>query len=252
MYRLLALSAFVCGFSLSVGFGFLVLPSESMTGGPQPVTAIAWTQTAQQYRGHTNDVVLYCPGNGVLGNVFGSDVYADDSSICTAAVHSGLITVEDGGAIAIRILPGQSKYVSTTQNDVTSDAWGSWFGSFTFTTLHDPIVGVVEVDAQSVPLQVASWQTTATQFSGREGDAIALYCPPNGEIGSVWGTDVYRDASSVCSAAVHDGRLTVEDGGAIAFYLKQGQANYRASTSQGVTSRAFGRSGTSFQFVSFQ
>ena len=231
----------------------LMLSSGAIALGVDPsITAISWSQTAQRYRGQTEDVVLYCPRNGQLADVWGSDVYADDSSICTAAVHGGLITVEDGGAIAIRLLPGQPQYLSTTQNDVTSDAWASWFGSFTFTTLHDPIAGVMTVDGQSVPIQVANWQTTATQFSEREGDVISLYCPPKGAIGSLWGTDVYREASSVCSAAVHDSQLTVTDGGTIAFVMGAGQSSYRDSTRNGITSRAFGRSSASFRVVPVQ
>lgn len=231
---------------------WVALPAYGMSEVPQPITAISWEQTAQAYRGQTQDVTLYCSGNGQLGNVWGSDVYSDDSSICSAAVHGGLITVENGGAIAIRPLPGESFYASSTQNGVTSAFWTSWFGSFTFTTLHDPIAGVVAVEGQSVPIQVASWQTTGSQFPGREGDAIALYCPPNGTLGDIWGTDVYRDASSVCSAAVHDGRLDVAAGGTIAFYLRPGQSQYRGSSRQGITSRSFGSTDSSFQFVAFQ
>lgn len=254
-HRLLAHSAFIVVLIGALVVGLLTLPlgAEDQTPrGAEPVTAISWTQTAQTYRGQTGDLVFYCPKKGQLGDVWGSDVYADDSSICSAAVHGGLITVADGGAIAIRLLPGQSKYIATTQNEVTSDALGEWFGSFTFTTLHDPIAGTMTVDGQSVPIQVATWRTTATQFSGREGEAIALYCPPNGEIGELWGVDVYRDASSICSAAVHDSRLTVVDGGAIAIVISAGRSSYRGSSQQGVTSRAFGPAASSFEFTSFQ
>lgn len=217
----------------------------------QPITAISWSQTAEAYRGQADDLVLYCSSNGQLGDLWGSDVYADASSICTAAVHGGLITVENGGAIAIRLLPGQPSYRASTQNDVASDSLGDELGSFTFTTLHDPIAGTVMVDGQAVPIQVASWDTAAIQFADRVGDPIALYCPPQGELGLVWGDDIYRDASSVCSAAVHDSRITATEGGAIAFLLGEGRLYYWGSTRSGVTSRAFGAAPASFQFISF-
>ena len=253
--RLLAYGALIVVLIWALIVGLLTLPSgadDQMSRGTEAITSISWTQTAQTYRGQTDDVVFYCPKNGQLGEVSGSDVYADNSSICSAAVHGGLITVADGGAIAIRLLAGESKYMATTQNNVTSHPLGPWFGSFTFTTLHDPIAGMVTVDGQSVPIQVATWQTTAVQFLGREGEAIALYCPPNGEIGVLWGADVYRDASSICSAAVHDSRLTVVDGGAIAIVMSTGRSSYLGSIQNGVTSQAFGQAASSFEFTSFQ
>ncbi|MEM9213419.1 MAG: LCCL domain-containing protein [Cyanobacteria bacterium P01_F01_bin.150] len=245
---MILISALVCSL-----FWIVSASTSAMSHrGDGPVKAISWSQTAQDYRGQTDDIVLYCSENGQFENVWGSDVYADDSSICSAAVHGGLITVADGGAIAIRLLPGQPRYVATTQNGVTSESWGSWFGSFTFTTLHDPIAGTVTVNGQSVPIQIATWQTTATQFSEREGDAIAFYCPPNGEIGSLWGTDIYRDASSVCSAAVHDSRLMTTDGGVVALIMGMEQARYQASTRQGVISQSSRSVSPSFRFTSFQ
>jgi hypothetical protein len=61
---------------------------------------IAWDAKASELRGSTNqDFMLDCPPNGVVNNnrVYGTDLYTDGSSICSAAIHSGLITALDGG-----------------------------------------------------------------------------------------------------------------------------------------------------------
>ena len=96
-------------------------------------TAIAWTDDAQSHRGQNNRTFSYAlaPG-GAEDSVWGTDVYTDDSSIGTAAVHAGLITFTAGGTVTIRILPGQSSYTGSTRNGVTSGDWDAWDGSFEF------------------------------------------------------------------------------------------------------------------------
>jgi hypothetical protein len=64
--------------------------------------------------------------------VWGTDVYTDDSSVCTAAVHAGLITLAGGGTVTAEIRPGQSSYKGSTRNGITSSPYASWLGSFIF------------------------------------------------------------------------------------------------------------------------
>lgn len=76
-----------------------------------------------------------CPPNGNTHVVWGGDngVYTDDSSICTASVHAGLITVSDGGTVEVTRTPGLDDYgTGSTRNGVTTRSWErSWSGSFT-------------------------------------------------------------------------------------------------------------------------
>ena len=202
------------------GPGLLV--SDAWTPSSLTVTAISWTHTAEQYRQDTHhDRVFYCSGGGTPGALWGSDVYSDQSSICTAAVHAGLITAEDGGAIAIRLLPGQDEYNGTAQNAIASQSSGRGEGSFTFTTLHDPVAGVVTVGDEQVPIQVISWDTTAQVYQARVGEAIAVYCPPGGDLASVWGDPNYRAEFSICSAAVHSNQLSQDDGGTVVIEMSR-------------------------------
>jgi hypothetical protein len=94
---------------------------------------------ADKYRGQNGkQVTCVCPANFGLGNLWGSDVYTDDSDICTAAVHAGLITRQAGGTVTIEIRPGQASYrrearVSISGSEtVTSSEYGAWHGSFVF------------------------------------------------------------------------------------------------------------------------
>ncbi len=97
------------------------------------VPQITWSNNASNLRGQLNqDFAFICPPNGYTYNVWGTDVYTDDSSICNAAVHSGLITTRNGGQVTIRIRPGARSYNGTTRNGVNSLNYGSWGGSFIF------------------------------------------------------------------------------------------------------------------------
>lgn len=71
-----------------------------------------------------------CPPAGEPHSVWGTDVYTDDSSVCTAAVHAGVITLDDGGSVTIEMRPGQDSYEASEQNGIESGSWGSWHGSF--------------------------------------------------------------------------------------------------------------------------
>lgn len=59
------------------------------------------------------------------GNVWGSEVYTDDSDIPTAAVHAGLLKPGEKGTITITIVKSPEQYAGSTRNGVTSAAWGS-------------------------------------------------------------------------------------------------------------------------------
>src|SRR6185295_10419383 len=79
-------------------------------------------------------MTLLCSPNGTPHTVWGSDVYTSDSSICTAALHSGLITLQQGGTVTIEIRPGRSIYGASERNGVISSTYGAWAQSFVFRT----------------------------------------------------------------------------------------------------------------------
>lgn len=93
-----------------------------------------WGTSARELRGQDNMAFLFhCPprGNSGFGAVWGSFVYTDDSSICTAARFEGWIT-DAGGDVWIQILPGQDRYDASMRNGITTRALTSYAGSYRF------------------------------------------------------------------------------------------------------------------------
>lgn len=76
---------------------------------------------------------FYCPpGKPEPSRVDGSGPYTDSSSICTAAVHAGVIRPQNGGSVAIEIRPGQNGgYAGSERNYIRTGNYDRlWSGSF--------------------------------------------------------------------------------------------------------------------------
>ena len=67
---------------------------------------------------------------GATGDVWGSDVYTDDSSIAAAAVHAGILKIGERGLVTITIAAGQESYSGSTRNGIASQNYGHFDGSF--------------------------------------------------------------------------------------------------------------------------
>lgn len=102
--------------------------------GTGTTTPADWNTQANQLRGQNGQRYAYdCPAGGTLsGRLWGTGVYTDDSSVCTAAVHAGLITPEQGGRVIIEIRPGAASYQGSSRYGVTSRDYGAFAGSFVF------------------------------------------------------------------------------------------------------------------------
>ncbi|MFN2384414.1 MAG: LCCL domain-containing protein, partial [Gemmatimonadota bacterium] len=116
-------------------------PPPVTGGGLPPVTGVVtpgatattWATNAADHRGKVGQRFSYaCPSGGGGGSVWGTDVYTDDTSVCTAAVHAGLITFASGGTVTVEIRPGQSSYTGSLRNGVQSANYGTWGGSYVF------------------------------------------------------------------------------------------------------------------------
>ena len=98
-----------------------------------------WNTRGESHRGDVGTRYTYtCPPNGTIGPVWGTDVYTDDSSVCTAAVHAGLITLAGGGTVTIEMRGGEASYRGEDRNGITSWNYGAWGSSFVFPRPGDP------------------------------------------------------------------------------------------------------------------
>lgn len=200
-----------------------------------PPITVQWSTDAEAYRGQLGQTLtITCPPNGSPDSVWGSDLYSDDSSICTAALHSGRVTLAQGGTVQIVIAAGAPAYVATTRNGVSTAPWGPWTGSFTIVGGPAPGLVAVPVTAPSVA-NATDWSTDGSTVAPGTTSAVAT-CPPNGTADNVWGTDVYTGDSSFCTAAVHAGVITLAAGGPVRVTGVPGLPSYVGSTHNGVTS----------------
>jgi len=76
-----------------------------------------------------------CPAGCVDGGVWGTDIYTYDSSVCTAAVHAGVLDAATGGTFNLTMIAGQPAYLASERNGITSQEWGAWDLSFSVSPL---------------------------------------------------------------------------------------------------------------------
>ncbi len=107
-------------------------PARDDLPGSADAVRLEWATTAADIRGDDEVSRFTCPSDGSEFTVWGTDTYSDDSSICTAAVHMGLIDFADGGEVLVAHTPGASAYDGTTRNGVSTREWRDWPGSFVF------------------------------------------------------------------------------------------------------------------------
>lgn len=240
--------------SVAIAFVFMVsAPAPGRAQGNKPVkknkttapVAATWSTNVVGYRGKTGWSGVYsCPANGTAGSVWGDGVYTDDSSICTAAVHAGVITLAGGGTVRVAVQSGEPSYASATRHGVRSSAYGKWAGSFIVIGGH---AGASAPPARPT-VNKATWTDNATGLRGRNGTRAIYVCPPNGTLGTVWGSGTYTDDSSICSAAVHAGKIKRATGGRVTLEIVPGLARYVGSAANGVTSNTYGTWAGSYVF----
>jgi hypothetical protein len=207
-----------------------------------PVGGVDWNANADTFRGQNGLKVVYkCPAGGTLGSVYGTGIYTDDSRVCSAAVHAGLITLAAGGKVTIKILPGRPSYLGSTRHGVTSSSYAAWTGSYSF-YVAPKVTGPILDGGRT-------WKATAAAYQGKIGSRYRYSCPPAGKLGPVRGTKVYAASSSVCSAAVHAGQISVTQGGNVVILMQAGRPSYSGTVKNGVTSQAAGASKASFSFT---
>lgn len=184
-------------------------------------------------RGSIAPIACECSAEAVgRGSVWGTDLYTDDSSVCRAAVHAGVIP-KTGGTLTAYPYGGQDAYAGSERNGIYSSDYGAFEGSFGFRE------GLVPQTGGCPP------RLTAKDLAQKE---VSCECSAKAAgDGHVWGTDVYTADSSLCRAAVHAGVIE-PGGGRITAYPLPGRGSYDGEERNGVRSQDYGKYDRSFAF----
>ncbi|MCF7733582.1 MAG: FG-GAP-like repeat-containing protein, partial [Akkermansiaceae bacterium] len=97
------------------------LPLQGTTFAPANMTAL---------RGNDGEAYLYTLTGSSSGNIWGTDIYTDDSSLAKAAVHAGVLQPGETGTVRVTVLAGAPSYTASTRNGVTSSSHGGYAGSY--------------------------------------------------------------------------------------------------------------------------
>lgn len=220
--------------------------SDSAQKKVRPPAVVTWKTSASRYRSQVGKSIAYrCPPKGRPGAVWGSGPYTSDSSVCTAAVHAGLISFRQGGKVTIAVSLGQQRYEGSQRHGVRTGPWGHHRGSFYFKQARPVPLGP-EASAPRGPLR-ATWTTTPVVHRQRLGQKIRYRCPPKGAFAKVWGSGLYTLDSSVCTAAAHAGAISRDKGGLVTIEIQRGRSQYSGSLRNGVQTGRWKAYHTSFR-----
>jgi hypothetical protein len=185
------------------------------------------------YRDRVGQSFVFTITGSADETVWGTAVYTDDTALEGAAVHAGVLRSGQTGEVHVTVLPGQSKYEGSRRNGIESLSAASAGGSYRFGTGNEASV--------ARPTSIAA-------FRGRTGDTVTV--PVVGAVsGSVWGSEIYTDDSSLAACAVHAGILRVGEFGFVRVTMAPGEASYAGTSRNGVVSQDYGAFQGSFRIA---
>jgi hypothetical protein len=204
--------------------GLLLLDSPLAAAQQQDSLGILETYVASSFNRQIGRRINFiCPAvTKPSTDIWGTDVYATDSAICSAAIHAGVLALGEAGPVSIVMGPEVATVQGSTRNGVTTQSYGNAVYSFTF--------------VKPEPPAAIDWVTNALGLPRDYKPTITVICPPGGNADAfIWGTDTYIVDSAVCVAAVHAGVIGF-GGGAVAVTKVPGLQPYVATVRNGVSS----------------
>jgi hypothetical protein len=185
--------------------------------------------------------LMKCPAGCTPKNVWGTDVYTDDSTLCTAAIHAGAITAAEGGTVLVTWAPSQPTYVASSRNGITTSDYGKWERSF-----YVQKVGADGKPTSEAPALIKEPNTAhlscamnAEVLVGPAGTKWNVDCPSGCTASNVWGSGPYTSDSGVCWAARHAGVID-NAGGAFVVTIDGPKDELKGSEKNGVKTSDYG------------
>jgi hypothetical protein len=213
-------------------------PGGLMLARPSPGPPPDVPGTIMSYRGRNGESFLF-DVTGMQGHtIWGTGIYTDDSPVAVAAVHAGALRVGEQGIVRVTILPGQRSYEGTERNGVTSANYERWDGSYSL----ERVTGPTSQPVLSLPAPRAAETPVAPPPTTRRAVGEVYFVETIGDPeGTVWGSGIYTDDSSIPAAAVHAGLLAPGEHGTLRVTVREGLSSYKGSTQNGVTSKPYGK-----------
>ena len=107
--------------------------AEGMAGRDRATADLAVSPLRFKDRGATQGLLeCACPAQQSRGPVYGTDIYTDDSSICRAAVHAGIVDPAVRGAVRVEGIAGVESYRPSVRHGVSSQRRDAWPRAFRF------------------------------------------------------------------------------------------------------------------------
>jgi hypothetical protein len=164
-------------------------PPPNAVGADWRTTAMPYTRDPEHHH-PPERITLTCPPGGPASAnaVTGTDTYSDDSSVCQAAVHAGVISPAAGGSVTIAtMVPGPNKLVGSTRYGYRSSSYDNGpnptLGAFRF--VNAPALQTrARVPTQPGPGQPAGPQPAGAPQSAGAGNATRSAHGCNGFDGS--------------------------------------------------------------------
>lgn len=79
-----------------------------------------------QYQNEIGKTFTFRVTGNVGGSVWGTDIYTTDTTLASAAVHTGLLTPGQTGVIKVTVVPSPNVFVGSTRNGVTSAGYAQY------------------------------------------------------------------------------------------------------------------------------
>ncbi|HLZ34904.1 MAG TPA: LCCL domain-containing protein [Nitrospira sp.] len=206
----------------------LLLLASSPALAQQALIVADDATNAKAFRPQVGKIATFvCPAKlNSIREIWGTDVYLDESPICAAAIHAGVLMPGTSGQVTIGMGAGAQSFQGTQRNGVTSLSYGPWDSTYSFIKNNEP--GQID------------WYTTYDRIPDDFHSPITVLCPPKGNTDSyVWGTDIYSSSSAICVAAVHAGIITLDAGGRVTVTLQPKQDGFRGSVRNGVSTQGW-------------
>ncbi len=70
-----------------------------------------------------NTYACMCPSSPPAATIYGTAVYSNDSNICVAAIHAGVLRKGVNGQVVLQVVSSPPVFRGKTQSGIKSEAW---------------------------------------------------------------------------------------------------------------------------------